>query len=73
LKKTKDRNLKCQKLKMHKSHLWGQQVKKIVNATKFNKKMEKTDGFFIKTNLLGNRHVTDGVIWTVDETEFNAE
>ena len=45
----------------------------IVNATKFNKKMEKPDGFFIKTNLLGNRHVTDGVIWTVDETEFNAE
>jgi len=27
--------------------------------------------YFIKTNLLENRYVTDGCIWTVDETIFN--
>jgi len=36
-------------------------------------KITKPDDFYIKTNLLENRYVTDGVIWTVDETIFNSE
>ena len=36
-------------------------------------KITKPDNFYIKTNLLENRYVTDGVIWTVDETIFNKE
>ena len=36
-------------------------------------KITKPDDFCIKVNLLESRYVTDGVIWTVDETIFNAE
>jgi len=36
-------------------------------------KIEKHDNFYIETNLLDNRYVTDGNIWTVDETIFNEE
>lgn len=36
-------------------------------------KIEKPDNFYIETNLLDNRYVTDGNIWTVDETIFNEE
>jgi integrase len=36
-------------------------------------KIEKPDDFYIETNLLDNRYVTDGNIWTVDETIFNEE
>lgn len=44
-----------------------------MNTKKLHNKIEKPDGFFIKVNLLENRYVTDGVIWAVDETIFNAE
>lgn len=36
-------------------------------------KIEKPDSFYIETNLLKNRYVTDGNIWTVDETIFNED
>lgn len=36
-------------------------------------KIKKPNDFYIKTNLLENKYVTDGVIWTVDETIFNDE
>ena len=36
-------------------------------------RIKKPDDFLIKTNLLENRYVTDGIIWTVDETIFNQE
>jgi predicted nuclease of restriction endonuclease-like (RecB) superfamily len=36
-------------------------------------RINKPNDFFIKTNLLKNRYVTDGIIWTVDETIFNKE
>jgi site-specific recombinase XerD len=36
-------------------------------------KIEKPDNFYIETNLLENRYVTNGNIWTVDETSFNEE
>lgn len=36
-------------------------------------KIEKPDNFYIETNLLDNRYVTNGNIWTVDETSFNEE
>ena len=38
----------------------------------FNK-IRKPNNFYIKTNLLENRYITDGHIWTVDETIFNQE
>lgn len=34
-------------------------------------KINKPENFYIKVNLLENRYVTDGNIWTVDETIFN--
>ena len=36
-------------------------------------RIKKPKNFYIKTNLLENRYVTDGNIWTVDETIFNEE
>ena len=37
------------------------------------RKIKKPKNFVVKTNLLKNRYVTDGIIWTVDETIFNKE
>jgi hypothetical protein len=45
----------------------------IMTTKKLAINIEKPDDFFIKTNLLENRYVTDGTIWTIDETIFNAE
>jgi hypothetical protein len=36
-------------------------------------RIKKPKNFYINTNLLENRYVTDGNVWTVDETIFNDE
>ena len=35
--------------------------------------IKKPEDFCVKTNLLQNKYITDGVIFTVDETIFNEE